>query len=93
MSNFSFLLKITAMQIFFVGLSQFPVACLVSLMILEVFYVGYVLVSEVLNCHLKNPIAMIPKVLQSLLNLAIEFLLLNSYIRLSDPKFALPHGV
>lgn len=92
MSNFSFLIKMSLMQVFFVGLSSFPVICLIGLLILEVVYMGSNLFCYIKYCHLKSFLMIIPKITQSIFLLLIESLMLNSYLRLVDNNFPLPEN-
>lgn len=93
MSNFSFLIKMSMMQVLFVGLSIFPASCLVGLLILELLYLGYNLGLQIKNKHLKNFFILVPKLTQSIFLLIIEFIMLKSFLSLSNIKYALSEGV
>ena len=93
MSNFSFLIKMSMMQVLFVGLSSFPASCLVGLLILELLYLGYNLGLQIKYKHLRNFFILVPKLTQSIFLLIIEFIMLKSFLSLSNTKYALSEGV
>ena len=76
------------MQVFFVGLSPFPVSCYVGLLLVELLYIAANLVPYLKSRHLKSVFMLIPKIVQSLFLIAIEAILLYSYMRL--PSQSLP---
>lgn len=89
MSNFSFLLKSTLMQIIIMAQCRFPITGILSLMILEGGYTILNLVHYSKNKHLKSFLLLLPKLLSSILIFSVEFCLLLGYLKLEDKKFAL----
>lgn len=89
MSNFSFLLKLSLMQLVFVGMAMIPLPGLASLLSVEALYLFGTLVVYLKQRHLKSILILIPKVVQSLLLLAIEILLLVFYSQLKKKDYAL----
>lgn len=87
LSNFSFLLKSSLMQVILVSLSRFPVSALLSLMCLEIGYTLTNAVSYARNQHLKSFFLLFPRLVQSLLLIIVEFYLLVELLQLSDLKF------
>lgn len=89
MSNFSFLVKMSIMQVLFVGLSAFPVSCLVGLILVELLYVVANVIPYVKSRHLKSVFMLIPKVSQSAFLLTIEAILLFSCLNIPSPSLPL----
>jgi len=63
LSNFSFLLKSSLMQIILVALCRFPPTALVSLMTLELVYIILHTSQYAKNQHLKSLFLLLPKIL------------------------------
>jgi uncharacterized membrane protein len=89
MSNFLFLIKSAIMQILLVSMATFPIACLTSLVVLEVLYTGLNLLHYFKNKHLKTFLLLIPKIVQSLLILTVEICLLSTHAQQKNWKFPL----
>ena len=89
MSNFSFLLKISLMQLVFVGMAMIPIPGLATLLSVEVLYFVSTVVVFARHRHLKSILLLIPKVSQSCILLALEIFLLVFYSRLRNKDFSL----
>jgi large-conductance mechanosensitive channel len=62
LSNFSFLLKSSLMQIILVAVCRFPSTALVSLMTLEGVYIALNITQYAKNQHLKSFFLLLPKI-------------------------------
>lgn len=89
MSNFSFLLKLSLMQLVFAGMAMTPVAGLVTLILIEVLYLGSTLGLYLRRRHLRSVVLLIPRVAQSFIMLVLQFLLLTFYTKLQETDFSL----
>lgn len=89
MSNFSFLLKLSVMQLFFVGMAMIPTPALISLLIVEIVYLISSLGIYLKHRHLKSIIILIPKVTQSLLLIGLEVFLLAFFSKLQNKNYSL----
>jgi hypothetical protein len=90
MSNFSFLIKSSLMQVIFVSLGSVPCACLAVLVVTEGVYFLHNVVYYAKNRHLRSVFLILPKVIQSIFLLVVEISMLRSYFNLENPKFSLP---
>ena len=89
MSNFSFLLKASMMQVIVVGLCQFPSPALGLMIALESLYVGVDLIQYLKHQHLKSFAIFLLRITSSLLILTVEFCLLIPYIKLESWSYQL----
>lgn len=89
MSNFSFLLKMSIMQLIFVGMAIIPIPALATLVSLELLYLASSLGVYLKHRHLKSVILLIPKVIQSLILMVLEVFLLIFYSALQKKEFSL----
>lgn len=89
MSNFSFLIRCSFLQLIIVSFPSFTILAFALIIGLEFFYLGTNVIHYTRNRHLKSFLYMIPKVLQSLILLITEFLFLLSFTRLDYPYFGL----
>lgn len=90
MSNFSFLIKSSLMQVISVSLGSTPVPCLVTLILIELVYFLQNLGYYSKNRHLKSVFLILPKLIQSAFLLIVEVSIFTSVLNLKSPKFALP---
>lgn len=89
MSNFAFLLRLSFMQVILIGLAMTPVPGICVLLILELAYMAIIIVPYLKHRHLKSLIILIPKVIQSLLILALEIMILVYYNKLQSKEISL----
>lgn len=89
MSNFALLFKLSLMQLVFVGMAMIPIAGLVTLLGLELVYMGVTIVLFLKHRRLSNLILAIPKFIQSVLLMLVEILLLLYFAKLQKAEFSL----
>lgn len=89
LSNFSFILKSSLMQIIIVAFCSFPIPALSILIGLESVYVVCNIIQYSKNQHLKSFLLLVPRIVQSLLILTVEFCLLIPYWKLWRKDFSL----
>lgn len=89
MSNFSFLLKMSAMQLVFVSMALSVLPALATLILLELLYLAICILPYFKHKHLKNCLILIPKITQSVFLLLLEIVLLASYTSLTSQGFSL----
>lgn len=89
MSNFSFLLRLSAMQVILVGLALVPIPALITLITIEITYSVSTISFYSKHQHLKSFFLVVPKIGQSLALLFVEILILASYRGLQVPRFHL----
>lgn len=89
MCNFSFLLKCSLMQVLLVAFVSQPAFGFGCLILTELVYSAINLAYYIKNRHLKNFVLLIPKVVQSGCIIAVEYLILSSYLKLSDSNLDL----
>lgn len=64
------------MQLIFVGLAYKPMPALIALMLVEAAFIALTLSLYFKNGHLNSCLLMVPRVLQSLMIMAVEAILL-----------------
>jgi hypothetical protein len=89
MSNFSFLLKMSVMQLAFVGLACMVIPALSFLITIELLYTWLNIHLYLRDRHLKNCLLLIPKITQSVLLLILEAILLISFTKLEKKAYAI----
>lgn len=89
MSNFSFLLKLSLMQLVFVGMAMIPMVGLVTLLLIEAIYLACTLGFYLRHRHLKSILLLIPRVAQSCTMLIMQIFLLVFYSKLQEKDFSL----
>lgn len=89
MSNFSFLLKLSTMQLILVGFNKSPVVAFLFLIPLELVYLGINTVYFCKHKHLKSIILLIPKIAQPLALILAETIMLFGLLGFKDKTSSL----
>ena len=89
MSNFSFLLKLSVMQVILVGFNKSPVPAFFLLLSLELAYLGINVVYFFKHQHLKSIILLIPKIAQPLALILAEVVMLVNLLGFEDKNSTL----
>ena len=92
MSNFSFLLKLSVMQLILVGFSKIPAVAFFFLIPLELAYLGVNLIYFCKHRHLKSLILLIPKVAQPIALILAETIMLGGLLGFEDKNSSLSEG-
>ena len=88
-SNYTFLLRVSAVHIIIIALPYMPVFQLSLLIVLELGYLAVSLVKYIQKKHLRSLRLLIPKVWQSLYLLVIELIFLFSFLGLKNRQQSL----
>lgn len=81
------------MQTILVGLASHPQVALAILVVAELSFLAYILITEIKFRHLRSVLLMIPRLVQTFFLVSLETYLLISYMMLKDKRMALPEGV
>jgi hypothetical protein len=92
MSNFSFLLRISAIHFILVALPFMPGFQLSLLLMLEIGYLATNVTKYMQQKHIKSLVLLIPKVFQSAFLFLVEFTFFVNYQKLKNKKFAFTAG-
>lgn len=92
-SNFSFLLKISVMQLVIIGLTASPMPALIIMLVLELVYLGFNVIYFCKHRHLKSIILLIPRIAQPLALITAESLLLYNLLQFKSKAWALSESL
>lgn len=88
-SNLSFLIKTSVTQLLLVGLGRFPTTALIFLLVVELSYLAFNIISFCKYKHLKSVILLIPKIAQPIALIVTEGYLLYNIFKFEERNWAL----
>lgn len=92
MSNFSFLIKLSIVHLIFICLPFTPRFGMILMLVVEISYLFQNVRQYIRKRHLKSLIMLIPRVVQSLALIFLQFTILITYTQLENLKMPLGQG-